>query len=61
MPAACRLVDAHWRCKISDFNLSRILEDRVVLSSAMATNPRWLAPEVLEGQPATLESVSVGA
>ncbi|GAB4822575.1 hypothetical protein N2152v2_009621 [Parachlorella kessleri] len=50
------LVDTHWRCKISDFNLSRILEDRVVLSSAMATNPRWLAPEVLEGQPATLQS-----
>ncbi|GAB4822572.1 hypothetical protein N2152v2_009618 [Parachlorella kessleri] len=50
------LVDTHWRCKVSDFNLSRILEDRVVLSSAMATNPRWLAPEVLEGQPATLQS-----
>ncbi len=44
---------------MSDFNLSRILEDRVVLSSAMATNPRWLAPEVLEGQPDTLQSVRV--
>ena len=39
----------------------QILEDTVVLSSAQAANPRWLAPEVLEGQPATLESVSVGA
>ncbi|GAB4822570.1 hypothetical protein N2152v2_009616 [Parachlorella kessleri] len=56
LKSANLLVDTHWRCKVSDFNLSRILEDRVVLSSAMATNPRWLAPEVLEGQPATLQS-----
>jgi hypothetical protein len=52
-------VDAHWRLKISDFNLSRILEDTAILSSAQATNPRWLAPEVLEGHPASLKSVSV--
>ncbi|GAB4821009.1 hypothetical protein N2152v2_008055 [Parachlorella kessleri] len=54
------LVDAHWHCKVSDFNLSRILEDRVGLSGnsshAGATNPRWLAPEVLEGHPASLKS-----
>ncbi|GAB4821003.1 hypothetical protein N2152v2_008049 [Parachlorella kessleri] len=56
------LVDSHWRCKVSDFNLSRILEDRVGLSGGgksslqEATNPRWLAPEVLEGQPASFKS-----
>ncbi len=35
----------------------QILEDTVVLSSAQAANPRWLAPEVLQGQPATQCSV----
>ncbi|GAB4813555.1 hypothetical protein N2152v2_000601 [Parachlorella kessleri] len=56
------LVDSHWRCKVSDFNLSRILEDRVGLSGGGklsqqgATNPRWLAPEVLEAQSASLKS-----
>lgn len=50
------LVDEHWRVKVSDFNLSRILGDTAVLSSTNATNPRWQAPEVLQGQPATLLS-----
>ncbi|GAB4813554.1 hypothetical protein N2152v2_000600 [Parachlorella kessleri] len=54
------LVDSHWRCKITDFNLSKILEDQVggggKSSHQGATNPRWLAPEVLEGQPASAKS-----
>ena len=53
-----RLVDVHWRVKVSDFNLSKILEDTLLLSSAQATNPRWLAPEVLAGASATMCSVS---
>ncbi|KAL4422378.1 hypothetical protein ABPG75_008575 [Micractinium tetrahymenae] len=48
------LVDENWRCKVSDFNLSRLLEDAPSeRSSAAVTNPRWLAPEVLEGERAT--------
>ena len=53
-----RLVDSHWHVKVSDFNLSKILEDTLLLSSAQATNPRWLAPEVLAGASATMCSVS---
>ena len=56
--APFRLVDVHWRVKVSDFNLSKILEDTLLLSSAQATNPRWLAPEVLAGASATMCSVS---
>ncbi|KAK9845513.1 hypothetical protein WJX81_008391 [Elliptochloris bilobata] len=40
------LIDKHWRCKIADFNLSRIMDSPVV-SSIAANNPRWLAPEVI--------------
>lgn len=50
------LVDKHWRVKVCDFNLSRVLEDSAVLSSVAATNPRWLAPEILAGKGYTFAS-----
>ncbi len=43
--------------QVSDFNLSRIVEDSLVASSMAASNPRWLAPEVLTGKGATFASV----
>ena len=45
-------------CQVSDFNLSKIMEDTASGSSMTANNPRWLAPEVLDGQRATFSSVS---
>lgn len=50
------LVDRHWRVKVSDFNLSKLLEEGSVMSSMAATNPRWLAPEILTGNNATFAS-----
>ena len=50
------LVDGHWRVKVSDFNLSKLLEEGAAMSSMAATNPRWLAPEILAGNPATFAS-----
>lgn len=50
------LVDKHWRVKVCDFNLSRFMEEQCVLSSLAATNPRWLAPEILSGQGYTFSS-----
>ncbi|KAK9862943.1 hypothetical protein WJX84_012116 [Apatococcus fuscideae] len=44
------LVDKHWRCKIADFNLSRVMETTAIMSSITANNPRWLAPEVITRQ-----------
>ena len=34
------LVDRHWRVKVADFNLSRVMDNNSVLSSINATNPR---------------------
>jgi serine/threonine protein kinase len=45
------LVEDSWRCKVADFNLSKIMEDSAAASGVGATNPRWLAPEVLAGKP----------
>ncbi|KAK9833554.1 hypothetical protein WJX81_005671 [Elliptochloris bilobata] len=50
------LVDKHWRVKVCDFNLSRVMEESAVLSSMAATNPRWLAPEILGGRGYTFSS-----
>ncbi|KAK9830425.1 hypothetical protein WJX72_011709 [[Myrmecia] bisecta] len=50
------LVDKHWRVKVCDFNLSRVMEEAVVLSSMAASNPRWLAPEILSGRGYTFSS-----
>lgn len=44
------LIDEHWRAKVCDFNLSKLVEEATTTSSAGgAMNPRWLAPEVLAG------------
>ena len=37
------LVDKHWRVKIADFNLSRVMEAQSVVSSISANNPRYTA------------------
>lgn len=50
------LVDKHWRVKVCDFNLSRVLEESAVVSSLAASNPRWLAPEILGGRGYTFSS-----
>jgi serine/threonine protein kinase len=56
LKSANLLVDRHWRVRVCDFNLSRVLEDSAVLSSVAATNPRWLAPEILSGKGYTFAS-----
>lgn len=43
------LVDSFYRAKICDFNLSRLLEQSTGISLASVHNPRWIAPEVLDG------------
>ncbi len=43
------LVTADFRVKISDFNLSKILDDSTKSSSLAAMNPRWLAPCLFAG------------
>lgn len=48
------LVTGAWACKVSDFNLSKLLEETQRATSMAAMNPRWLAPEILRGEPATL-------
>ena len=42
------LVERHWRVKVTDFNLSRVVQTAGTASihSLLANNPRWLAPEV---------------
>jgi serine/threonine protein kinase len=47
--------------QVTDFNLSKVVEDATRNSAssagtAGATNPRWLAPEVLDGRRATDKS-----
>jgi hypothetical protein len=39
---------------VADFNLSKVMEGSTASSSGGATNPRWLAPELFNGKPATL-------
>ncbi|EFN59808.1 hypothetical protein CHLNCDRAFT_17554, partial [Chlorella variabilis] len=54
------LVDEHWHVKVCDVNLSEILKSQAAEGATAAheaaTNPIWLAPEVLTGQPATAAS-----
>ncbi|CAL5230064.1 g13517 [Coccomyxa viridis] len=50
LKSANLLVDKHWRVKVADFNLSRVMHASAVVSSVSATNPRWMAPEVLAGK-----------
>ena len=45
------VVDRHWVTKVTDFGLSRLYASQAShLSSHVATNPRWLAPEVMASQ-----------
>lgn len=48
------LLDSRGRAKISDFNLSKILDDSINNSSMAAMNPRWLAPELFDGARPTM-------
>lgn len=48
------LVGQNWEVKIADFNLSFVGQSAE--GPAGASNPRWLAPEVLQEQPATTAS-----
>ncbi|PRW60009.1 GTP-binding nuclear Ran [Chlorella sorokiniana] len=50
------LVDDNWTVKVADFNLSRLMADPKRSSSLAATNPRWVAPEVMVGQPSSKAS-----
>jgi serine/threonine protein kinase len=46
------LVTTDWTVKIADFNLSRLLDDTKQAASTIGGgpgNPRWLAPEILQG------------
>ena len=56
LKSANLLVTFAWTCKVSDFNLSKIMEETTRSTSLQAMNPRWLAPEVLNGGVATLQS-----
>ncbi|PRW45342.1 Serine threonine- kinase CTR1 [Chlorella sorokiniana] len=49
------LVDEQWRAKLADFNLSALLNQQTS-SSPIPSNPTWLAPELLDGHPATAQS-----
>ena len=40
LKSANLLVDKHWRAKVADFNLSRVVQASAVESQATATNPR---------------------
>lgn len=44
------LVDLHYRTKICDFNMSRLLEECTGTASVSLQNPRWISPEVLDGE-----------
>ncbi|EFN55433.1 hypothetical protein CHLNCDRAFT_31062 [Chlorella variabilis] len=51
------LVESTWKVKVADFNLSKIVEDTGSGRSTVANmNPRWLAPEILNGESATTAS-----
>jgi hypothetical protein len=45
---------------VADFNLSKIMEDTTKTSTMAGMNPRWLAPEILEGQVASAASGEPG-
>lgn len=47
------LVDNAWRVKITDFNLSKIIEELEGQLQTSNEGARWLSPALLEGAPAT--------
>jgi serine/threonine protein kinase len=56
LKSANLLVTSAWTCKVSDFNLSKIMEESTRSTSLQAMNPRWLAPQLLQGGIADLRS-----
>ena len=50
------LIDESNNIKLTDFNLSKYMDATMQSSSVAAMNPRWLAPELLDGVPASAES-----
>ena len=46
LKSANLLVDKHWRAKVADFNLSRVMHASAVVSSVSATNPRCCEPHM---------------
>jgi len=54
------LVDRHWRVKVTDFNLSRMVKSgssNASVTSMLANNPRWLAPEVTSRKELRIKSI----
>ncbi len=39
--------------QVADFNLSKVMEGSMASTVGGANNPRWMAPELLDGDPAT--------
>jgi serine/threonine protein kinase len=56
LKSANLLITQAWTCKVADFNLSKVIEQTSRSTSLQAMNPRWLAPEVLEGGQASMAS-----
>ncbi|KAL4855412.1 Importin-5 [Chlorella vulgaris] len=50
------LVSDSWQAKVCDFNLSRIMEESATTNSLIDINPRWLSPEMIRGERATVAS-----
>ena len=44
------LVDSSWTVKVTDFGLAALPAQDTQLTQSIMTNPRWTAPEVLDGQ-----------
>lgn len=54
------LVDGDWRVKVADLTLAKLASPQAVDDNdedVHAHNPRWQAPEVVAGGPATIHSV----
>ncbi|RAL44742.1 hypothetical protein DM860_003501 [Cuscuta australis] len=47
------LVNKHWKVKICDFGLSRLLTTKPMRDSSAAGTPEWMAPELIRNEPFT--------
>ena len=54
LPSAAPALALALPLQVADFNLSRAIEASAIASTLFITNPRWLAPEVLAGNPGQL-------
>lgn len=50
------LIDDADTAKLSDFNLSKYIDNSMNSASLQGDNPRWLAPEIIRGSAATMSS-----